>query len=457
MDKKILILVLILAAFLRFYHLDSLMGFIGEQGRDYLISSEIITKHKFPVLTEIYSVPHTAIGPFFYYLQAAALWIGNFNPLAPAVMTSMFGVFSVAIIYCLGKKLFDKTIAFYSAVFFAFSPLMVIISRISTHVAIYPFFILIYMLFLIDFLKGKSNNLIIIGLFLLIIIQVHLSSFVLIPITIILCYLNRKKIHVNKKNFAIIFVLFLPSFFIAKETVFTLGRLGVKKITSLITLKDLYITPASYFLEIFQKLFSMESLILGILFLPFFFFGLRKIFKKRDFSSQILITWFFVALAGLLVKNSPSEQYFFLITPAFFLITANGIKTYKRIGAILLLIFSLTNLYFLPKRDFYMNTANNPTKFNYGVPLSQRLVIAKYIVNTSQNKPFNIQVIGDFDIYPSTGKNYEYLAFWLKGKPSEKQENLKYVIYEPKEFAKIYKSEGLRKEFENAIVEYRSN
>lgn len=419
MDKKILILILILSALLRLYRLDELMIFIGDQGADYLISTDIITRHQFSLIPRQTSQSGVQNGIFFYYLQALALYIGNFNPVAPAIMTALFSVLSVFLMYKLGKLP--------AAILFAFSPLMVINSRIPIHVAVFPFFLLVYMLAL------KSKRIILCCLSFFILIQIHLSALLLIPITIIVT--KNKKLLL----FAVLIILTSPQ----------LINLSFRKIISIITLKDLYITPLPYFLEIFQKLFSMETIILGMLFLPFFLIGLKK--------SKLILTWFFVALLGLIIKNSSAEHYFNLITPAFFLIIAAGLEKHKKIGGILLLIFSLSNLYYLPKRDFYMKTANNPTNFNYGVPLSQRLEIAKYIVNTSQNKPFNIKVIGDFDIYPSTGKNYEYLAFWLKGKPSEKQENLKYVIYEPKEFAKIYKEEGTRKEFENAIVEYRSN
>ena len=162
-----------------------------------------------------------------------------------------------------------------------------------------------------------------------------------------------------------------------------------------------------------------------------------------------------LSLFGLLIKNSPAEHYFNLITPVLFLITAIGLSKYKKSALILLVIFSFSNLFFLLKRDYYMNTANNNSKYNYGPALSKRIEISKYIVNQADGKPFNIKVIGDFDIYPSTTKNYEYLAFWLKGKPKSGGEVVKYIIYEPKAFAKHYPAEGVRKEFENAVVEYR--
>lgn len=417
MQKKILILILILSVFLRLYRLDDLMIFVGDQGTDYLTSAKIITQHKFPLMLHETSQKDVYIGPFFYYLQALALYIGNFNPVTPAVMTALFGVVSVLLMYKLGKLP--------AAILFAFSPLMVIGSRIPIHVAVFPFFLAAYILAL------KSKRIILCSLLFFILIQIHLSAFLLIPITIIVT--KNKKLLL----FAILILLTSPQ----------LINLSFKKINSLLTLKDLYITPLPYFLEIFQKLFSLETIILSLLFLPFFLIGLK--------NSKLILVWFSIGLLGLFIKNSSAEHYFNLITPAFFLIIAAGIEKFKKIGAILLLIFSLSNLYYLPKRDFYMDTVNNPTKFNYGVPLPQRLEITKYIVNTSQNKPFNIKVIGDFDIYPSTGKNYEYLTFWLKGKISENPENLQFIIYEPKEFAKIYESKGLRKEFENAIVEYR--
>lgn len=426
MEKKILILVLLLSAFIRLYRLSDLMVFVGDQGTDYLTSEKIITEHKFPLMLHETSQKEVLIGPFFYYFQAIALLAGNFNPVAPAVLNALLGVLSVILMYKLGKLP--------AAIFLAFSPLMVINSRIPIHVAIFPFFLLAYILAL------KSKKVFVCCLLFIILIQIHLSAFLLIPITLY---------HFKDKKY-IIFIsfFFLLSWLVAKDTVIALCLLAIKKVTSVITLKDLFITPPSYFLEVFQKLFSMETIVFGLLFLPFFLIGLKH-------SKKFETVWFAVALIGLLIKNSSAEHYFNLIIPAFFLIIAKGLECFKKIGAILLLLFIVSNLYFLPKNDYYMKTSNNNSKFSYGVPLFQRIEIATYMVEKSASNPFNIKVIGDFDIYPSTGKNYEYLTFWLNGKISQKDEKLKFIIYEPKEFAKIHNEVGRRKEFENAIVEYR--
>lgn len=447
MYKKALVVVVIIASLLRFYRIDQLMLFVGDQGTDYLTSASIITDHKFPLMLHETSQKGVQIGPFFYYLQALALLLSDFNPVAPAIMTILFDIASIFLIFKLGSKLYNQKIGFYASVIYAFSPLMIISARTPIHVSVYPFFIFIF------FLAILSRKYYLSAVLWLILIQIHLSAVLLLLIALAINFKEIKNIKFKKKHITIWILLITTVFLIANQTLISLFKISINKIVSFTTLKNLYITPISYFLEIYQKIFSLETILVAVLFTPFLILGFRKLVMHKNFSNTVLLIWVSIALFGLVIKNSSAEHYFLLIIPGIFLVIARGIEQYKIPGTLLLLLFVILNLYYLPKRDYYMKTQNNTSTYNYGVPLYQRMLIAKYINEKSANNKATIQVVGDYDIYKSTGKNYGYLLSWLNKMQEKNGEVIKYIIFEPTYFAGLYKENGKRVNFENAIVE----
>src|SRR5258708_39491937 len=87
----LLILVLLLAAFMRLFRISDYMTFLGDEGRDALVALGILQGH-FTLLGPRASAGDFFTGPFYYYLMAPFLWLFHFDPVGPAVMVALFGI-----------------------------------------------------------------------------------------------------------------------------------------------------------------------------------------------------------------------------------------------------------------------------------------------------------------------------------------------------------------------------
>src|SRR5437016_1790147 len=98
----LILLILILAAFLRIYRISDYMTFLGDEGRDVLVAKEILHGH-FTLLGPRSSAGDFFMGPAYYYFITPFLWLFNYDPVGPAIMVALFGVATVYLIYIVGK------------------------------------------------------------------------------------------------------------------------------------------------------------------------------------------------------------------------------------------------------------------------------------------------------------------------------------------------------------------
>src|SRR6185312_14686775 len=78
------LLILFLAAFLLFYKLNEFMSFIGDQGWFYISARDMLLTGQIPLVGITSSHTWLHQGPFWTYLLAFALKIGDYNPVAGA-------------------------------------------------------------------------------------------------------------------------------------------------------------------------------------------------------------------------------------------------------------------------------------------------------------------------------------------------------------------------------------
>ena len=143
--KKILIIViLLLAAFLRLYQIDGYMTFLGDEGRDVLVVKRMIVDHKWTLLGPTASVGGFFLGPIYYYFMLPFLWLFQLNPVGPAVMVALFGTATVYLVYQAGREFFNETAGLIAATLYSLSPLVIAYSRSSWNPNLVPFFALLY-------------------------------------------------------------------------------------------------------------------------------------------------------------------------------------------------------------------------------------------------------------------------------------------------------------------------
>jgi len=76
----LLVLIIALAAFLRFYKLSEYMTFLGDEGRDVLMVKRILTTLDIPLIGPPMSVGNIYLGPLYYYMMTipmAVFWLNG--------------------------------------------------------------------------------------------------------------------------------------------------------------------------------------------------------------------------------------------------------------------------------------------------------------------------------------------------------------------------------------------
>ncbi len=413
--------IILIASFFRFYRIDQYMTFLGDEGRDAIVVKKILTQFDFPLLGAPTSVGNMYNGPLYYYMMATSMAIFWLNPVAAAGMVALIGVSTVGLIYYLAREWFGKQAAAVSALLYAVSPVNIIYSHSSWNPNPAPFFALTAILGLYKSHKTKSYLwMVLTGTAVAFATQMHLLALILLPITglIWLNELREKKEGANKvKNFwtgfglSIIVFLFLMSPLVIYDfkynyqnynafTTFFLGdRATTVNLNPLNTLGRIipiysdnlinrYIAGGQFYLTV------MVSIIVVV---PVLFFLYKLIRLKRfDWPFFVLSVWFLGGVFGLsLYKQTVYDHYSSFLNPAVFLLFGSVIylvnlgdlkskKFYLKAGFILLSVILI-----------FVNLQKNPLLDPPNRQLQKTQEIAKYIISKSGNKPFNFALIAE--------------------------------------------------------------
>jgi hypothetical protein len=129
--QYLLILIVAIAAFLRFYKIPQSVMFLGDQGRDAIIVKRIFKDLDPVFIGPVTSVGNLYLGPLYYYFMVPWLMLSYPSPLGPVYGVGLLGVVAVWLIYHWGKELVGKKAALTASILFAFSASAVTLSRFS--------------------------------------------------------------------------------------------------------------------------------------------------------------------------------------------------------------------------------------------------------------------------------------------------------------------------------------
>ncbi len=383
-QNLVLILIILLATWLRFYRLPELMTFIGDQGKDYLTARDMVLTGQPALVGIASSVPWLYQGPFFIWLLALVFKFTGFNPVHPAILTAVFGVLTVYLIYKFSRS-------YLAALISATAPLAVIHSRLAYHISPIPLFSILYLMALQNLSVGWS--------FLLagILLQFELTTLPLLVFAIIYFWQRRKKL------FPIALVFFIP--FIPKLIYdFTHGFKQTFGLAAWAGYRSLnfhqYGNALPAIFQYWQKFVCWDqpiiAAVLGIL-------ALISIFKHK-----LLFYFLLINLAGFFLHGAPSEAYFPVLFPVWAIMIA--LIKHKIIKVFIILV-CFYNIYFLHSHNF----------ITYGPALKERIALVQLIKAQTRQQPFQLLNTG-FD-------NYRYLLWWLASPASTKAQR-QYQIYD---------------------------
>ncbi len=399
----ILIAVLILtAAFFRFYKISDYVVFLGDEGRDMIVMRNIFLNKDIPFLGPTASVGGFYLGPIYYWMAAPFLFITNYNPVGPSYMVAIFGLATVLLLY----KLVRDTIGFWPAIFTSFlyatAPLIVRYSRSSWNPNPMPFFSLLLVYFI--YLAVKNNRYIYyfgVGACFGIAIQLHYLGLVLAPLSALIILLNEKLkripviVSLITIGSIITFSPFLifevknhfPNFTTILEFVSRGSTVGYKGSISWAVADS-----ANIFLEWvskientpYTKLFFWVSTLIVLA-------GLLSRWKtSQKFIFSVGIIYLIVGVFFIrLYSGQLNDYYLGAIFPAPFIVFGliTSIMWSKKITRIIISAIFLIILSIFLSKGFY-NTPPNKL-------IRQTEKVAGLIAEKSQYKPFNFAMISD--------------------------------------------------------------
>ena len=176
-----LLLISVIALFLRAYRIDILTTFGRDQGIDFLVVRDMIINHKLTLIGIKTSVADFYQGPNYLYILLPFFWVFNFHPLAGAVSALIVSILTIIVLYVLCLKFLNQRVAILSSILFAVSPEFVKFGNTPLYQHFLPLFIFLslFMFFKIQ-RNPKATNFLWLGFFLGFALELHFLAITLV-------------------------------------------------------------------------------------------------------------------------------------------------------------------------------------------------------------------------------------------------------------------------------------
>lgn len=413
-DQKQLFILLVgilaLASFLRFYRLSEYMTFLGDEGRDAIVVKNMLVNRHFPLIGPPTSVGNIYLGPLYYYMMAIPMAVFWLNPAAAAGMNALIGVLTVAFIYYLGKIWFGRSAGLIAAFLYAISPVTIIYSRSSWNPNPAPLFALIGIFSL--YKLHKSGNflwLILTGFAVGAALQMHYLAAILIPIVGLIWFYEvvyRKNKKLDLRNFlsgnllgiiSFLFMMFPLIWFDLRH-----NFLNYRAITELLMgggavksdlVSNVVRVPGLYFGNLIGRYIAGGNAYLSamISFLVVLSLGFRM---KRNFWPKVVLgIWLVVGLFGLtFYQQDIYDHYFGFMNPVPFLLLGSITLFTSNLTAVRKLLLNggiVVLLLFLA----IVNLQKNPLLSSPNNQLQRTKNVAKFIISKTGNNDFNFALL----------------------------------------------------------------
>lgn len=351
-----LVLVVIIGGILRFYRLQDLATFGGDQGVDYQNVAKMIVEKRLSLLGP---VTHVGIflGPLYYYLLIPFFLIFKFDSVAAPVMFALFGTATVGLVYILAKLLlrpdlarqglaFVDTFAFLTALLYAVSPVILESSRAPSQPHLIPFFVTLLLISIIRIVKKNSKwwDWAVIGICLGSLIQLHFLTFPIYIFFIIIMLKLFTSIKL-KRNFIMLtaycllftFLLLSPwflfelrhQFFITNQitTYLQSGEVGFRPVAYLERVLDLIWFSFDRLVGQGNQFVTTSAIVLGLS--GFMSIKVRPWLRSRSdllIPTRIIVFYFFINILGISLYLFPlSNHYISALYPVIILFVSIGI------------------------------------------------------------------------------------------------------------------------------------
>lgn len=429
----LVLVTLLCASFFYFWNVQNTVQFLGDQGRDALIVSDIFRNGNLVFIGPVTSVGNMYLGPLYYYFMLPFLFLTYPNPLGPVYAIGCLSLIAVFLIYYLGRRMFDEKTAVIATIFFGFNSIIAMFSRFSWNPNPAPLvaFLLIYSTY-----KAWTTHpkyWLLVSVCFSIILQLHyltlltLAGAGIIWLFQLFSIIRKSKNSPSPKSF-IIFTLLAVLIFVASLTPLIL-----------FDLKHEYLN-----VNAFKNLFTKESVFTGEN-APSTADTMIRTVKEMHGRSLFM---FYDLLIG---KNTARNSFLLIIETGVFLYLFKRSEKKERASLIVLLAFLLTTLvgisfyksnvfphyiiYILPAVVLYHGYVLSKVKSHFITTVSVGLLLISYIFYNSKQMPlesidWTIKDIHDTatSIYNRVEDGEKYNIVLLSGSGDIDGQNYRYFL-----------------------------
>jgi 4-amino-4-deoxy-L-arabinose transferase-like glycosyltransferase len=355
------IIILLVGLYLRFYHIEYIVGFGWDQARDawkvrdLLLGGTVLEGPRT-------GVGHIHLGPAHYYLLAPFYFLTGLDPMASNYYNIVVNIFNFFIIYWITSKIFSKKTGLFAIFLYAVSNYIIKQNQIPWNVSLVPGISILIFYSLYELYKGKHKYALVVmgltGFFL----HLHFTA-VFLPLIVIISLAFVP----NKKNVLKWLVFGLPLFalWLIPSILFDLSNGNTDSIKLQNFIDDYY--HGFHFRFLLHRLPDALILLKSIIYIKelgwliYIIPGLCSayaLFKEKDQERRklvwMMLPWIVGPLIGFTLYSGPISDYYFLITfpGALFLIIYfqdTLLKLNKKIVLPILICIWLAYTYFNTK------------------------------------------------------------------------------------------------------------
>lgn len=452
-EKVVLFLILGLAAFLLFYRLSELMPFFADVAWYYIAARDMLLTGAVPLVGIPSSHPWLHQGAAWTYFLAGSFAATQFNPLVPGYLVATIGIFTVWLIYFLGKKMFSAGVGLFAAVLYATSPLILIHTRMPYHTNPIS---LLSMLFLFSLYKWVIGNKYCFPLCIFLLATLYNFEIATLPFLATLCLFlgygiwKKKEYAMKLYDKKIVLYSFLgwliPMLPMLlhdithgfPQTLKVILWIGYR-IARVFGFPDIHagetFPAGAPFLpftteKVQQLIFLPNEFIAILLFLgsvSFVGYLVYKTFKKKKSDAALLVVFitFLVSTIFYIALRTASDAYWPMFFPSVILLLAvsfEELRNKKNLQIVILLLVGLIagfNSYTMIQKQYLMQ-ANG-----YGPTFTQRQIATDEIIAQAKGQKYTIIGQGPGSHFRSYIMPYEYLTWWKGQGPSYDKNSLK--------------------------------
>jgi 4-amino-4-deoxy-L-arabinose transferase-like glycosyltransferase len=211
-----LVLIMVVGIFLRTYHFRDWLFFWDDQVRDvYLAEGVVKGKTSWPLLGP--GMLHTTydLGPMYYYLQIISGKLFGVTPNTVAYPDLLFSILTIPLLWFFLKKYFSSNLSLALTGIYSVSYFSIWFSRFAWNTNLIPFFSLLFLLSLHEFVWKKEKTkwiwLVFLGISIGVGIQLHALVLILMFATafLALVYLMKNNLRLWKKWAIVILVILI--------------------------------------------------------------------------------------------------------------------------------------------------------------------------------------------------------------------------------------------------------